>query len=268
MVRSKRPKLNGLTNRIKQVGVELEGGWDTPPDGEHIERDGSVKFVQKTLSATFDQIVASQLTERPVDRPVTATIPVPPLKGEIVSRPMQPSKLAGWVAHAYPKYVNETCGLHVHMSFHYRANYARLMVPEFTPWMVQKIREFAEAEKLPKDHMMWNRLNPNHPWTKQQCAHLFLPEQAKMTRKDYDSRGKPYSRYTFVNYCDGQHRTVEVRGLAMFDTAEVAVRAIMAVLNATNMFLSKIRQRERPERAVAKARPETHQEFRTFIRAA
>lgn len=271
---STRPKLNGFTNRIRLVGIELEGGWDQPPEGEVIERDGSVKFPQQpAVRASFEEPLTSpQLTaaQRALNRPVTVTLPVPQMKGEITSKPIAVDKIAGWMTHAYPKYVNETCGLHVHMSFHYRSNYARLMTPDFTAWMVAKVRAFAEAEKLPSDHPQWERVkNPNHP----HCAHVYLgPAQIRMTRKDYDSRGKPYSRYTFVNYPAGQHNqagggTVEVRGLAMFDTAEVAIRAIMAVLNGTNEFLSKIRQRERPERAVVKPRPETHQEFRTFIQA-
>ena len=151
------------------------------------------------------------------------------------------------------------------MSFHHRINYSRLMCPEFTLWIVGKVAKFAEDEHLPPNHPQWPRVKmANHP----HCAHLYLAEgQVKMAHKDYNSRGKPYSRYTFVNYCDAQHHTIEVRGLAMFETADVAVRGIMAVLNGTNEFLSKIRQREPVERVSVRAKSEVSQEFRSYLRA-
>ena len=280
-VATKRPKLNGFVNRIKLIGIELEGGWDLAPRGEDIVKDGSVKFPATTPSSPGSIPLAATraLFESDMRRAVEAlSRPSPELsgpqagpqfKGEIVSKPMAVSKMPGWLAHAYPKYVNETCGLHVHMSFHYRVNYSRLMVPEFTHWMVNRLREWAEAEKLPADHPQWNRFDPTHPWTLQHCSHAYLGEgQVKATRKDYESRGKPHSRYTFINYCDGMHKTIEVRGMSMPETAEQAQRAIIAVLDATNSFLSKIRQREQSERVTVKARPESIQEFRTYLRAA
>ena len=249
---SKRPKLNGFVDRVKLVGIELEGGWDTVPAGEHIEKDGSVKF-----PPSGELLVASPNS-------------LPAYKGEITSKPLPISSITAWVSRVYPKYVNETCGLHVHMSFHHRINYSRLMTPKFTTWMVKTVREFAEREKLPDGHPQWPRVvNPNH----HHCAHLYLAEgQVRMTRKDYESRGKPYSRYTFVNYCDAQgqppRHTIEVRGLAMMDTADQATRGIMAVLHSTNEFLSKIREKERPERVAVRQREGSVQEFRSYLRAA
>ena len=240
-----RPKLHGLVSRVKLVGIELEGGWDQAPEGEALVRDGSVKF------------------------PPIIDVESPRYKGEVVSVPLPVDNFARWVQHAYPKYVNETCGLHIHMSFHYRINYARLMVPAFTGYMVGVIRAWAEQEDLPRNHSQWNRLHPTHPWTLQHCAHIYLGEgQVRMTRKDFESRGTPYSRYTFINYCDGQHHTIEVRGLSMPETPEVAIRAIIAVVDGTNRFLSKIKHREKPEHATIKERPESVQEFRSYSMAA
>ena len=44
MAVKKREILNGLTNRLHLVGIELEGGWDALVEGEVIVPDGSVKF--------------------------------------------------------------------------------------------------------------------------------------------------------------------------------------------------------------------------------
>lgn len=262
MVNSKRRKLNGIVDRIRLVGIELEGGWDKAPEGETIIKDGSVKFLPQIRPPSLQPFDPSTVH----DLFTTERLPVPAYKGEIISRPITIEKIPRWVKHCYPKVVNESCGLHVHMSFYYNANYSRLMIPEFTPWIVGKVLAFAKAEELPRDHPQWDRVKKkNHP----HCAHLYLGEaQAKMTRKDYESRGKPHSRYTFVNYCDSQHHTVEVRGLAMMETADQAIRAIMCVVTGTNEFLSKLRQREKPERVVVSKKSEAQQEFRSYLRAA
>ena len=288
---SKRPRLNGIVNRVKLVGIELEGGWDIVPKGEEIQRDGSVKFPASPApssrlpdseirrahqSGRISTADARRMLEenalaqmRAADQGIAPSGPA--YKGEIVSKPIPVEKIAPWVKKCYPTHVNETCGLHVHMSFHYRSNYARLMTPEFTPFIVGAVKAWAEAEDLPKDHPQWERvLKQNH----HHCAHQYLAEgQIKMTKKDYESRGKSYSRYTFVNYCAGQHNTagggtVEVRGLSMPANADMATRAIMAVLDGTNQFLSKVRQRDKPERVTVTPRPATDQVFQSFVRAA
>ena len=284
-VKSKRPRLNGIVNRIRLVGIELEGGWDKAPAGEDIQKDGSVKFPGSpapSLGTLSDSQIreahaTGRISTNTAQRMFTENMlraqlqPLSPssgpaYKGEIVSKPIPVEKVEAWVAKCYPQHINETCGLHVHMSFHHRTNYARLMTPDFTPFIVDKVREWAETEKLPADHPQWERLlKRDHP----HCAHQYLADgQVKMTRKDFESRGKSYSRYTFVNYCDGQHHTIEVRGLSMPPTAEMATRAIMVVVNGTNEFLSKIRQREPIQRVKVTTKSDVEQTFRTFARAA
>ena len=272
MAASKRPMLNGLVNRIRLVGIELEGGWDAPVVGETIQRDGSVKFPTSTVQPMAE--LRSPITSASLSS-ISATIALRAqlgLSGPVnnqpstISQPLAIGQIAEWVTRCYPKYVNESCGLHVHMSFYSKINYSRLMCPEFTSWIVTRVKRWATDEKLPKHHPQWDRvLRRNHP----HAAHLYLGEgQVKMTRKDYESRGKPHSRYTFVNYCDGQHHTVEVRGLSMPDTAEQAIRGIMAVVEGTNEFLSKIRQKDVIVRARTIKKPEVESTFRAYTRAA
>ena len=284
-VKSKRPFLNGIVDRIRLVGIELEGGWDKAPSNEEIQRDGSVKFPNIAPSSPgiladnqiteaynagrISRTVAQRMMNENILRAQQTASPSlfgPAYKGEIVSKPIIVEKIEAWVKKCYPQHINETCGLHVHMSFHHRTNYARLMTPDFTPFIVGKVREWAEAEKLPPEHPQWERLlKSDHP----HCAHQYLAEgQIQMTRKDYESRGKNYSRYTFVNYCDGQHHTIEVRGLSMPANAEMAIRAIMTIVNGTNEFLSKIHQREHAHRIRVITKPSVEQTFRTFAKAA
>src|SRR5690348_9266825 len=98
---SKRELLNGIVNRINLVGIELEGGWNRCPDKKlgHFDHDGSVRF------EPFD---------KDGDR-----MPMPQYyTGEYVSYPMPVDQIASWLRTTYPEHVNDTCGLHVHMSFH------------------------------------------------------------------------------------------------------------------------------------------------------
>ena len=294
--------LNGIRNRIALVGIELEGGWNRDP-GVSIIRDGSVEFHRSgvrppTLGEAVRTLGLGEAA-RTVRRPdgtimlvsggatvvppraaaAVASAPYPTAIGEVVS-PKPPQALTVhnydvWMRKVYPQMVNETCGLHVHVSFTHKLNYSRLITPDLTPFAVERLSQWGRAEGLPADHMFWARLNPNHPWTQQHCAHLFLGDnQVKVTKKEYNSRGTPRSRYTFINYCEAQHHTVEYRGLPMFgrpegvtvEDIEQAIRAVGAVLNATNSFLSKIRQRERAETIAVVARPPIMQEFGAVIR--
>jgi hypothetical protein len=273
---AKRPMLNGIVNRIQYVGIELEGGWDAPVKGEEIIGDGSVRFDEPR--ARIDLRTGRPLPADPNVPP--ARPPIQYGKGEIVS-PAPPrgallttETFADWVRKCYPQHVNGTCGLHVHMSFFNKLNYSRLIVPDYTERMVDALREFATKERLPEDHMLWKRLDPNHAWTKEHCAHIFLGDKQVLVRKkDYSSRGTEYSRYTFINYCDAQHSTIECRGLPMFggqpttrDDVELAIRAIGVILDTTNKALSKIRQRERMVQTAVSERPPVFQEFGTVIR--
>jgi hypothetical protein len=239
----KRELFNGIVNRIQAVGVELEGGWDTFPKLKDFrqDHDGSVRFKEPRMIEQFDA------GGRRVVVPEPGSPPYPKWIGELV---MYPPKAVGqaaeWITRCYPPYVNETCGLHVHMSFYYKLNYSRLMTPEYTTQMIQEIRAWGERNNIPTNHALWRRLDPRDEITQQHCAHIFLGDkQAAINKKDYSSRGKAHSRYTAINYCALQHNTVECRILPMFEKPEQAVSAVHCVIDTTNRFLSKMRQRER-----------------------
>lgn len=269
----KRTILNGIINRIYLVGVELEGGWMKRPPDEDIIRDGSVEFVPppaeyETVAQGYD--ASGTMKYAKVRKPSTWVHPE--YVGEIVGRPMVPGSedLHEWMRRCYPTMVNATCGLHVHMSFHHKLNYQRLMTPEYMAAILDGLKEWGEAEGIPKDHSFWPRiLQPDH----RHCSHQYLGDnQVKISRKDYHSRGTVYSRYTAINYCfsmrDGgkPRETVECRLLPMFDKAEQGISAIDAVINITNKFLSRIRQRERRSTVAVPKREEVIVEYPTIVR--
>jgi hypothetical protein len=266
---SKRQLFNGVVNRIAGIGIELEGGWDAPVEGHTIVRDGSVKFVQPKMRRTIDP-------QTGLDRFVTVQegLKFPKYEiGEIVSPgprnggPLTINNFADWLRRCYPQHVNETCGLHVHMSFYTKLNYSRLLTEDYMLFVIESLKNWGRKAGIPEDHMFWSRLDPTHPWTQQHCAHQFLGEnQITINRKDFNSRGTPYSRYTFINYCHAQHNTLECRGLPMFSTADESIAAVGAVLDATNRYLSKMRLREKKFIVDVAVQPDLVQEFRSIIR--
>lgn len=222
-----------LRNRVSLVGVELEGGWINPTFVQQIIHDGSVIGLPREARVI----------------------------GELPSPPMTTTKLDKWVVTHYPKYVNESCGMHVHMSFETPWVYQRLVDPRYPSTIIKYVGEWAKKENLIKDHPIWTRLAGKSVY----CQHIFDPsEQSKAVKKGFD-RGRPGHRYTVVNYCYSRTNTIEVRLLPMMETAEQAVRAINHVIQVTNAFLVATARREAKKLAVISVETDTINESREFV---
>lgn len=209
---------HGIVNRISFVGVELEGGWNAY-GAYDIQRDGSVN-----LDSVADAVGPKHVGE----------IPLPPVTV---------ANMEAIVRSNYPSYINETCGLHIHMSFEHKLHYQRLMTPAFTQAMIEGLQEWGRAANVPEEHIFWHRLTtPSH----NHCEHKYRGDhQVHINHKDYQSRGKEYSRYTALNYCWSQHKTLECRLLPMFSDINMAINALHAVIDITNKFLSQYKLKEK-----------------------
>ena len=246
--------LGKARNRISRIGCELEGGWKNLPAGVTLVRDGSVHletYHDPRILAEMDALQqaehqttsSAQLTALRARRDALERVLIQntPQIGELPSDPMELAKVPVWMKQYYPSIVNDTCGLHVHMSFQSPFHYARLMIPEFPLTMVEYISRWAAQERLSKDHPIWPRLAGASEF----CQPVFDPiRQKEQTRKAYD-RGAPGHRYTMINYCFGIHGTIECRLLPMMKTAEQGIRAVYRVIEITNASLSVQRQREK-----------------------
>lgn len=203
-------------NRIHRVGVELEGGWATLPPDTNLEHDGSVT----------------------VTSPPGTRLSV----GELPSPPKLPIAMWPWMRKYYPSHINNTCGLHVHMSFGSARLYQLLMVEDFQTTMLHYLAEWGKAEGLPLTHPLWDRLNGKNRY----CSLDFWPDsQVRHARKSYSSE-QPGHRYTAINYCYGLNGcgTVECRVMPMYAEAEMAIRAVKRVLLITNACLVKLAKKE------------------------
>jgi len=210
-----------MRNRVYRVGIELEGGWKTLPKGTHLARDGSVRVSETSDSGPLQV-------------------------GELQSPPMPVEGLSAWMKTYYPDCVDETCGMHVHLSFKSALTYQQLMIPSYPATIVAYITKWAKENKLPETHAIWPRLRGDNIF----CQHVFYADQqVQHKEKVYDS-SRPGHRYSVINYCHTRHSTLECRLLPMMDTMEQAISAIKETINITNAFLVASAAKEEKVKAV------------------
>lgn len=207
-----------VKSRIQYIGIEVEGVWKVAPKGSRIVHDGSVKGFP-----------ALGLPEENF--------------GEIASPPILPIQATSWILKNYPNFLNETCGLHMHMSFKEARNYMRLMVEDYQDTVLHYLEKWGKEEKIPDNHHFWSRLRGESEY----CQKKFWPDkQVIQQRKDYD-RTREGHRYTMINYCHGLRGmgTVEIRVLPMFDTPQQSARAIRLLVDVTNGSLIRLGRKEK-----------------------
>ncbi len=132
---------------IRKIGVELEGGWDEPPDNLH--NDASLREIDKHIgspiflcekqdhnchtcvphrfapleqptSGTYcpDNCSNPQYCTASCDKSCSCNFQKRNLRdiGECISPPMDIEELRSWIDMYAPDIVNDSCGLHVHVS--------------------------------------------------------------------------------------------------------------------------------------------------------
>lgn len=235
-------------NRVYMVGVELEGGWtrDGLPQDTKPIRDGSVHIPQPEVPLEIAENGGSAY-----DRWIYANVPT--FVGEIPSPPLDLSVVPRWLHTFYPQAHNETCGMHVHMSFRDAIAYTRLMVPEYQDTVIEYFKRWA-AEHLPADHHIWPRLRGENEY----CQHLFFPDaQSMQAEKDYNHH-RYGCRYTAIVYRFKKLGTIECRLLSMMPTPALAADAVRHLVTITNAFLgatSKTRKREKTDQVWVPTEP-------------
>lgn len=233
-------------NRINLLGVELEGGWNKLVGDLKPLRDGSVFQHGFNPNHSDKTRLLKHIGE----------IPLPPLSLREFPQTM---KLY------YPSYVDGSCGMHVHLSTLKAFAYQRLMINKpfsYPATIVEYIKRWATAEKLPKDHPIWPRLGGLNEY----CQHLFqADEQAKTANKDFDHHRNGH-RYTVISYCWSRYKTVECRLLPMMEDPDQGVRAVQEIANITNAFLAASKEREPRLRTVVRESEDDYvEERRSYV---
>lgn len=200
---------NKARNRIYRVGIELEGGWDRLPPGTRLTHDGSVRFPM----------------------PIACVGEMP--SGILDTAKGSPTYWENWLRTNYPKHTNETCGMHVHLSFKTAFAYNRLMTIQYPATVVAEYRKWAQREGLNEKHPLWPRLDGKSKY----CQLKFDADGQVMNRDKDHNQERPGHRYTVINYCYSRYSTIECRLLPMMDTTDRAIRAVQELLDITNAFL-------------------------------
>ena len=186
---------------IKGFGFEIEGGWT---------RERRQKYE----------------TERIMKSDGSVNVPAPYVQGEINS-PVYKDMQMAWefIKDYYPDVVNESCGLHVHISVK-NSDYVRLMEKkfheEFHKWMEWMLKN--HKDRIPKEFK--NRKEGKNRY----CKDEFMPEKQVIGAGD---------RYTQLNYCHKQHATMENRMLPGCKDAKTAFFLITQYLLMVENYLKK-----------------------------
>lgn len=181
---------------LGSIGIEMEGAWETcPPAGEPY-RDGSV-----TVSGNYT--------------------------GELNCGPYRKLETAlCFVARNYPSSVNDSCGLHVHLSMSNGA-YSSLMDAEFQPFFREYMQAWGRVNNITRK-TFWSRLDGNNQFCK---IGWDADHQSQMTCKDS-------VRYRHWNFCFSLHGTAECRLLPMFRHSATAVNAVRAVVASVEKWFA------------------------------
>ena len=189
-------------NRIKSIGLELEGGWEVSPRG--LKHDGSVQG----LNAAH--------------------------RGEVCSPPMETYALAEqWLRDNYPQEVNNTCGFHVHVALP-ALHYSRLMDPQFNEKFLFSMEDFWNRYRgQPGFDLFRSRLDGQN----QYCQKIFRPEEQLWRTEAYGDRTR-LPRYSQLNYCFGRHGTMECRLFPCFPSVTHSIEGMKAFVDSINDFLA------------------------------
>ncbi len=206
-------QFSGCVQRVKQVGVELEGGWNEGNKPKNLYGDGSV-----SVSAHHE--------------------------GECCNEPMTLEDAKKWTIKNYPDISNSTCGMHIHLSFTNRLAYMQLLEQKFyTKVFLPQATQFGTDNSVNQGSAFWQRLSGKNDM----CRKGFHgSQQVKITEK-YGSK----IRYYHLNYCWNLHNTLECRLFPVFKKRDsknqpiLALKAIDFFYNLCNNYLTSLKPEKR-----------------------
>lgn len=197
--------------RIKEVGVEIEGGWndDNYPTESHM--DNSVQNCDGALV------------------------------GETASPPLKIEEVEAWMSSNYPDHISKTCGLHIHLSFTNQLAYMQLMDSKFyNKVFLPNLHQW--GKELNIKGTFWSRLEGKNTY----CRKGFNPEIQVVQTSSHSND----IRYYHLNYCyalikNGHPiRTIETRLFPVFKKRDnenrpiLALKAVEFIYNLFNNYLA------------------------------
>ena len=181
---------------IYRIGIELEGGWNTVLPG--LKNDGSIRNISL------------------------------PVKGEIASPPLTFKSCKAWIDKNCPVEVNNTCGLHIHVSLKDIRDYIRLMDNDFYEFFLLTMSKWGKDMKFSKKHEFWSRLAGKNFY----CKKLWTPTTQANTKHSND-------RYTHLNFAFAKHGTVECRLFPGFSDPKLIHEALCILISCYETWLDE-----------------------------
>jgi hypothetical protein len=160
--------------------------------------------------------------------------------GELTSPPLEVEEVDTWMKKHYPQHVNETCGMHVHVSFKSALTYQRLMDPRYPATVLTYVGKWGKKAGLDPNHCLFDRIAGNSVFCKLQYTG---DDQVMNFEKDHN-RERKGNRYTVINYCWGRTSTLECRLLPAMPDVNIAIDAVKEFINITNSYLVATAKRE------------------------
>lgn len=214
-------------NRIAAYGIELEGAWPSEP--ANAVHDGSIDGLE--------------------DYGYMGEVPSPILRSL--------ESVATWIRSNFYEASNDSCGMHVHMSFKNMADYALLMDDiAFQEYILDGLRDWADDNShISSDHPIYDRLNGINDM----CELNWCPS------KQATSNCKGPERYNVLNFCYELHSTLEVRVLPAFDDYHSAIDAVETLSRLVNAWLKHKRKRKLKKISMRLVMANRHREKDTLV---
>lgn len=202
-------KVDYLTMPIWKIGIELEGLWEDYPEAHKLlvqHEDCSVK----NLDSLDVEWVGEYIT-----RPV-------------LFRHDKLHELESVIYKSYPTYVNRTCGGHFHLSFRDMRFYDIAMNEEMYHGLIAHLYSWGEKHlnKIGMERLV-ERIEVYTHGT-DYCKPQHMPES--QVNGDGD-------RYCQLNFDYFKHKTMEVRVLPMFSSAETYLDAVNTCTNYISNYV-------------------------------
>ena len=207
---------------IKQVGFEIEGGWDGDPGVKPIPGPGQFTADHSINGQSIGDSQAIRATH----------------VGEAISPPLAYESpvwkewiLANWPTATPPNRTNRTCGFHIHLSTYNLKQYSMMTSKSLLYQIHSNLEAMGKELKLPPRHIFWQRMNGLNRF----CRFDFDPQQ--QMEVTMDNRNNNATRYGYLNFSWKLHGTAEFRVLPTFRDGFIALRFAEIYFATVDNFL-------------------------------
>jgi hypothetical protein len=210
-------------SKILFIGIEKEGAWESSR-GLNIGDDGSVNIPKAT--PIYDCEGGEGL-----------------ISGEVRSEPFDKLRsLSQWIKRCHPDKVNQTCGVHVHLSVKKIEDFALLMHRKFFDVFLQSMTRWGQkhcSSRSYEDQWFRKRLNGENQF----C----LKEHYPILQLKYQRE-----KYSMLNYQSYRNfKTIECRIFPAFRTVDKTISAISHYIRTVDFYLKHQKPNEYTQKYLA-----------------